>query len=649
MRRPFAPGLFGLLVLGAACAAPRTPVPVREPPPPAAEAPAEVAPPAPASPSPLRQEPSWPPLDREWLSPWAPQLQERPLPAAERAPEGGGIGAEPPRARNPWAERAIFFEGAGRLAEAVEAWEVAAQEAPEIEADEFRLRALHLVEGAGETELRQFISRCPSCPASGVARLRVALLLRADGRQAEADALLADVEREFADQASGRRATELRLRWAASVERPGLYGLLLPLSGPLRPFGERALRGALLASRLFSGGDDPGIRLAVADSAGDAAVATAALRQLAARGVLGVVGPLKGNVAVESSRVGRELGVPVVCLTPAPEAAGGGAFRLYLREEDETARLVEYAIDERGIGRFAILYPDTALGRRYRDLFWSEAVRRGGEITGVEAFDPAARAPDEAIQRLTGVYGLSAEEVRERFLEDERIRLERERELLRALDFGGVVPEAEAAEAEPVDAEPTEAEAAGAGPEEAGPEERPFGEAEEIEVDEERLARYRPEPIVDFEGLFLPVPGLEAAQVAPQMAFHDVERVVLLGLRTWNYPAFVEVGEESVAGALFAGEFDPSRPEARQFVDAYRAQYGEPPGVIEAYAYDAVSVMVFGGTGFGDETRDSLRRRLGSLWAVNAVTGPLTTHPGGDIAAEPKIFTVRAGRIVPAQ
>jgi len=560
-------------------------------------------------------------------------VQERPVPLAELAPEGGGIEAEPPRARNPWAERAAFFEGAGRLAEAVEAWEVAAQEAPEIEADEFRLRALHLVEGAGETELREFISRCPSCPASGVARLRVALLLRADGRQSEADALLADVKREFADQASGRRATELRLRWAGSLERPGLYGLLLPLSGPLRPFGERALRGALLASRLFSGGEDPGIRLAVADSAGDAAVATAALRQLAARGVLGVVGPLKGNVAAESSRVGRELGVPLVCLTPAPEAAGGGAFRLYLREEDETARLAEYAIDERGIGRFAILYPDTTLGRRYRDLFWSEAVRRGGEITGVEAFDPATRAPDEAIQRLTGVYGLSAEEVRERFLEDERVRLQRERDLLLALDFGGV-SEAEAAEGEPA---------------EAGPEERPLEEAEEIEVDEERLARYRPEPVVDFEGLFLPISGLEAAQVAPQMAFHDVERVVLLGLRTWNYPAFVEVGEESVAGALFAGEFDPSRPEARQFVDAYRAQYGEPPGVIEAYAYDAVSVMVFGGTGFGDETRDSLRRRLGSLWAVNAVTGPLTTHPGGDIAAEPKIFTVRAGRIVPAQ
>ncbi len=571
-------------------------------------------------------------MDPEWLGLWVPRVQELPVPTAERQPEGGEVAAGPPGARNPWAERAAFFEGAGRLAEAVEAWEIAAQEAPEMEADEFRLRARHLVEGAGEAELRQFISRCPSCPASGWARLRVALLLQADGRETEAHALLADVEREFADQAAGRRASELRLRWAGSVERPGLYGLLLPLSGPLRPFGERALRGALLASRLLSGGEDLGIRLAVADSAGEAEVAAAALRQLAARGVLGVVGPLKGNVAVESGRVGRELGVPLVCLTPAPEAAGGGAFRLYLREEDETARLVEYAIDERGIGRFAILYPDTVLGRRYRDLFWSEAVRRGAEITGVEAFDPATRAPDEAIQRLTGVHGLSAEEVRERFLEEERVRVERERDLLLALDFGGVVSEAEAAEVPEADEEGT-----------------PADRAQEIEVDEERLARYRPEPIVDFEGLFLPISGLEAAQVAPQMAFHDVERIVLLGLRTWNYPAFVEVGEEAVAGALFAGEFDPSRPEAREFVDAYRAQYGEPPGVIEAYAYDAVSVMVFGGTGFGEETRDSLRRRLGSLWAAGAVTGPLTTHPGGDISVEPKIFTVRAGRIVPVQ
>ncbi len=31
------------------------------------------------------------------------------------------------------------------------------------------------------------------------------------------------------------------------------------------------------------------------------------------------------------------------------------------------------------------------------------------------------------------------------------------------------------------------------------------------------------------------------------------------------------------------------------------------------------------------------------------MTGPLTTHPGGDIAAQPKILTVTKGRIAPAE
>lgn len=421
-------------------------------------------------------------------------------------------------------------------------------------------------------------------------------------------------------------ASEEVLPWATAGTQPALYGLLLPLSGPLQPLGERALRGALLASRLFSKGDAPPTRLAVADSAGEPAVAAEALRDLAARGVLGVVGPLKGSEAVEAARVGREVGVPILCPTPAADAAGGGAFRLYLREEDEVARLAEYAVKERGLARFAILYPDTALGRRYRDLFWTEAIRQGGEVTAVEAFDAAARPPSEAIQRLTGVFGLTPSEIRERFLEEERVRLRREKDLLRALD---------------ADRPPGE-EAAGAPGGGDAPE-------EEIAVDPERLARYRPEPIVDFDAVFLPASGIEAAQVAPQMAFHDVERVVLLGLRSWNYPAFVAVGEEYVSGALFASELDPALPEARRFAEAYRAQYGEEPGVIEAYAYDAVGLMVSGEPGLGADTRASVRARLAALWSAAAVTGPLTAHPGGDIAATPKILTVRGKRIVPAE
>jgi ABC-type branched-subunit amino acid transport system substrate-binding protein len=345
-------------------------------------------------------------------------------------------------------------------------------------------------------------------------------------------------------------------------------------------------------------------------------VVARAVEDLTRRGVVGIVGPLKGSVALEAARAARSLGVPLVALSPAQEVTSEGAFRLYLREEDEVARLVEYATERRDMRRFAILYPETPLGIRYRDLFWGEVVKRGGEITGVEGFSTEPGRVGEAIQRLTGVFGLTPEEIRERFLEEELIRLRRERELLEAL---GIDRDSD-------DHEPPE-----------------------VEIDEERLADFEPRPTVDFEGVFVPVEGLEAAQIAPQFPFQDVEGVALLGIRSWNYAALVEVGEEYVEGAIFPAEIHADVPGARAFFAEYQAAYGEPPGVIEAYAFDAVSLLDRTWFGVEDETRLTLGRRLQALWAVDGATGPLTTRPGGDIAAAAKILTVRRGRIVPVE
>ncbi|MEW6487926.1 MAG: penicillin-binding protein activator [Thermodesulfobacteriota bacterium] len=512
-----------------------------------------------------------------------------------------------------WRLRAEALQGLGRRTEAVWAYVAALPGADEIDAEDLRARSRALLDALGEEELARVAQECPLCPEGGYARLRRARLLYGHGQAGEAEALLGGVLSDFPEDPLGRVAEALLAQWVAvrSVV-PGLYGLILPLSGPLQPIGERALRGALVASRLFEAGGEPGIRLLVEDSRGEPEDAARAVRALAARGVVGIAGPLKGSAAAEAARVARELGVPLIAPTPAPAAAGGGSFRLYLREEDEMARLAEHALGEAGLRRFAILYADTPLGRRYRDLFWGEVVARGGEITGVEAFPPGSRDHGDPIRRLTGVFGLTPAEVRERFVEQERERLVREQALLVALGL--------AAETDP-EPEPT--------------------------VDSDRLARFKPPPVVDFEAVFVPVSSVEAGQIAPQLPFHDVERVTLLGIRTWNHPALVQVGEEYVAGALFPAEFHPALAEARELVAAYQAEYGEPPGVIEAYAADAVRLLAGGAALLEPETRPALRRRLESLWAAPGVMGPLTTHPGGDVAAQAKILTVRRGRIVP--
>jgi ABC-type branched-subunit amino acid transport system substrate-binding protein len=504
----------------------------------------------------------------------------------------------------------------GRPGEAVWAYARAISLSDEIAAEEVRARIRYLIDDMTVESLTRLAAACPYCPEGGYARLRLARIDVAVGHLDPAEKALAELEVDFVGDLLGPIASELRQDLIARrAVQPGLYGLLLPLSGPLRLFGSRALRGALLGSGLFSELGDPDIRLAVADSQGDPEIAAQAVEGLARRGVVGIVGPLKGSAAVEAARVAGSLGIPLVALTPAPEVTKEHAFRLYLREEDEVGRLVEYAAEREQMRRFAILYPDTPLGLRYRDLFWDEVVERGGEITGVEAFSSEPGSVGEAIQRLTGVYGLTPSEIRERFLEEEGIRLRRERDLMAAL---GIQEDAEE-----------------------------DGGTAEIEIDAERLADYKPRPTVDFDGVFLPVSSLEAAQIAPQFPFRDVEGVALLGIRSWNHQALVEVGEEYVEGAIFPAEIHPEAPAARGFFAAYRGAYGEAPGVIEAYAFDAVGLLVRSSADFEDETRSTLRKRLRALWDVAGATGPLTIHPEGDIAPAPKILAVRRGRIVP--
>ncbi|MDF1554012.1 MAG: penicillin-binding protein activator [Deferrisomatales bacterium] len=567
-----------------------------------------------------------------------------------------------------WRWRAEAAEATGAPEQAVWDYGEAARRSDPMVAEELTARIRALLDGMDPAALEHLIAGCPFCPEGGYARLRQARLALATGQLDLAepilDALLADFANDPIAAAAARHRAELTAQRAI---QPGRYGLLLPLSGPLQVFGQRALRGALLASRLLTPAPEPSgvsssgpaapgdparpgpeIHLAVFDTEGDPEVAARGVEELARQGVVGIVGPLKGAAASRAAEVARRLQVPLVTPTPVAEVSGEGVFRLYLREQDEVSRLVEFAVRVRGLRRFAVLFPDTLSGRRYRDLFWDAAVAEGAEITGVESYPAGVEggAVGDAIERLTGVYGLTKAEIRERFEAEERIRVHRERDLLEALgifDEEPAAPEPALAPEAPVAGEAAEARAS-LPPPGAVVEEQP------LVIDAERLAAYRPAPVVDFDAVFLPTSGLEAAQLAPQFPFRDVEGVVLLGIRSWNYPTLVEVGDEYVEGALFPAELYPGLAAAREFFAAYRRLYGEDPGVIDAYAFDAVHLLLTQGAEQPlDTTRPALARRLWAVWAADGVTGPLTTHPSGDIAAAPKILTVRRGRLVSAE
>ena len=57
-------------------------------------------------------------------------------------------------------------------------------------------------------------------------------------------------------------------------------------------------------------------------------------------------------------------------------------------------------------------------------------------------------------------------------------------------------------------------------------------------------------PIVDFDALFIPDEHDKIVLIAPQLAFHDVTGVRLLGSSGWVDPELIEIGRRCARDAL---------------------------------------------------------------------------------------------------
>lgn len=170
-------------------------------------------------------------------------------------------------------------------------------------------------------------------------------------------------------------------------------GLLLPLSGPYATYGKYSQNGAECAAGQKAPCAAVGnITLVPKDSGGDASKATAAVRELVEQDhVSAIVGPLMSNDAIPVAQEAERLRVPLVSLSQRDGVAEVGAytFRIAMSAESQMQTLSGYAVKERGLHHFAILYPNNKLGEQYRTMFRDAVTKLGGEIT-VDRSYPAA-------------------------------------------------------------------------------------------------------------------------------------------------------------------------------------------------------------------------------------------------------------------
>ena len=154
-----------------------------------------------------------------------------------------------------------------------------------------------------------------------------------------------------------------------------------------------------------------------------------------------------------------------------------------------------------------------------------------------------------------------------------------------------------------------------------------------LAAERKRLEEEGPDPIVDFDAVFIPDSPNQAGLIIPQLVYYDVKDVHLLGTNLWHSEKLIDMAKYHIQGAILPeGFFEDSVDEhVHRFVSGFKYTYGAAsPGFIEAVSYDTAWLL------FDILSRPDIRFRaqvknaLVSMPPFKGVTGLTAFAPNGE-------------------
>ena len=469
-----------------------------------------------------------------------------------------------------------------------------------------RKRLKAMLERLDPDEMTMLLDRIGSIEARGYLQYELALVASKEERYDAAIGLLTELTETFPDHAltsqSKTLIDELKVKLLYQIGKKGVYsrytvGCLLPLSGPYKYYGNRALKGIELALNDFSSDEmNPSITVVVKDTRSDPDRALEAVSELDEENVAAIIGPI--TTAVAAAFEAQDRKIPIITWTQRDDIniIGDYVFRNFITPKMQIETIVPYVMHELDYLRFAILYPDETYGSTYMNLFWDEVIAQGGKVVGVESYDPNQTDFADPIKKLVGLFYKVPEDLK------------------------------------PEPPPPS--------PGETDPEDAPAPEKEE-----------EPEAIVDFDAIFVPDAPKKAGLVIPQLAYYDIENVCLMGTNLWDSDRLIKMAGQYAQGAILAdGFFAESGAEAvREFTRKFEAAYGKMPGFIEAIAYDT-AMMIFNTVRRPEiGSRTSLKDALLKIENFPGVTGLTTFDETGDCRKRLYLLRLKKNRFVEVQ
>lgn len=223
----------------------------------------------------------------------------------------------------------------------------------------------------------------------------------------QTDAALALVKRIVLDPTPFPHRSEAAALLDRLTGRPWLQraiGVLLPLSGRYAAFGNLVKRGMELAAELHDRSRKP-VRFIYRDVGKGAEQAAQEVSRLANEDrVMALAGPITGVAAEAAAERAEQEQVPLISLSQReglPEI-GRYIFRDSLTNRLQAQALAHYAVKERGMTSFGVLYPENRLGRELAQMFSEEVLKLGGLVTVEASYSEDATDFRRQIRELMG-------------------------------------------------------------------------------------------------------------------------------------------------------------------------------------------------------------------------------------------------------
>lgn len=376
----------------------------------------------------------------------------------------------------------------------------------------------------------------------------------------------------------------------------GTIGAILPLSGRYEAVGKKTIRGLQLGLGIY-GESRSNYKLALVDSEGTADESKKGVETLVGEDhAIAIVGSLLSRTAIPVATKANELGVPSVALSQRSGVTevGTTVFRNAITSSMQVQYLVKIAMEDQGMRKFAILFPNDAYGVEYANLFWTEVLKRGGQIVGAQPYSPRETDFRAPVKRLVGTY----------YLEDRQTEYKN-----RVRDWFKAQKNPTGRKSPPDDLLP---------------------------------------PIIDFDALFIPDGPKAMGQIAPMLAYVGATQVKFLGTNLWNSQEFTRRGQKHVENALFVDAqvtADPRFANSRFFTE-FKSTFGSEPGMFELQGYET-GKLLRQLIDNGERSRLGLAERLARLEKVQGVVGPMFMNPERELVWPMTAFRVSNSEIVP--